>query len=206
MVISQKFSVCLTRPKLYKVTKSWCNMVPPSKMSQNFMYDHTTDAIAYHSYPRQPLTDGGRCRRYRPPTSSTPARRQMDSKWNSTKKIQEENVQFHATHIVHYISLLEVDMPWLCHFFEPSLALGLGLCSCAQPPSKIVLSSLQRKAAITSGYEKWGCCPCVSYWLKPNLFMKKMSTMYVVDLLVDISIVLIWIQVPTKQNNWEVNL
>ena len=132
----------------------WCNMVPP-KMPQNFMYDHTTDAIAYHSDSRQPLTDGGRChclsrhQRCRPPTSSTPARRQMDSKWNSTKKIQEENVQFHATHIVHYISLLEVDMPWLCHFFEPSLALGFGLCSCAQPPSKIVLSSLRRKAAIS---------------------------------------------------------
>ena len=149
VVISQNFSVCLTRPKLYKVTKSWCNMVPPSKMFQNFMYDHTTDAIAYHSYPRQPLTDGGRCRhcrRRRPPTSSTPARRQMDSKWNSTKKIQEENVQFHATHIVHYISLLEVDMPWLCHFFEPSLAWGN---VAAQPPSKIVLSSLLRKAAIS---------------------------------------------------------
>ena len=56
-------------------------MVPP-KIAQNFMYDHTTDAIAYHSDPRQPLTDGGRSgrRRCRPPTSSTPARRQMDSK------------------------------------------------------------------------------------------------------------------------------
>ena len=156
-------------------------MVPP-KMSQNFMYDHTTDAIAYHSYPRQPLTDGGRChrRRCRPPTSSTPARRQMDSKWNSTKKIQEENVQFHATHIVHYISLLEVDMPWLCHFFEPSLAWGY--VAVRSLPQKLFSVLCREKRlhisyiSLTSGYENWGCCPCVSYWLKPNLFMKKMST------------------------------
>ena len=143
-------------------------MVPP-KMSQNFIYDHTTDAIAYHSYPRQPLTDGGRCRRRRcrhcrPPTSSTPhpARRQMDSKWNSTKKIQEENVQFHATHIVHYISLLEVDMPWLCHFFEPSLAWGLGQCSCAasfKNCSQFFAEKSGYKLSFRSGYENWGCCP-----------------------------------------------
>ena len=130
----------------------------PSDLCELVQYGSTQDVPKFHvwshhrrhSLPQLPAAATHRWRPLPPPPLPPTDQQHPGSPPNGFKvKFHEENSRGKRaiscnTHCTLYISA----RGWyamIVPFFRTIT--GLGLCSCAQPPSKIVLSSLQRKAA-----------------------------------------------------------